>query len=236
MKMKINYILITLFIACSFMACKKDNYDAPNATLNGRLVYQGETIYVEQDQVSYELWQSGFGKYAPIRSSFSQDGTFSAALFNGTYKLVIPKGQGPFIWKNNANGNVDSLLIELKGNQSLDLEVTPFYLIKNADLSANGGKVSASFNLEKVVLGDEGKNIERVSLYINKTQFVSGNSNSNIAQTSLSGNDIVNLSNLNLSVDIPTITPSQNYIFARIGLKIQGVEDMIFTPVSKLSL
>ncbi len=235
MKIKLNYILITLFIASSFIACKKDNYDAPNAILNGRLVYQGETIYVEQDQVSYELWQSGFGRYAPIRSSFSQDGTFSAALFNGTYKLVIPKGQGPFMWRNSTNGNVDSLLIELNGDQTLDLEVTPFYLIKNADLSTNGGKVSANFSLEKVVLGDEGKNIERVSLYINKTQFVSGNSNSNIAQTSISGNDILDLSNLNLSVDIPTITPSQNYIFARIGLKIEGVEDMIFTSVEKLN-
>lgn len=234
--MKFNYILITLFIATSFFACKKDNYDAPNATLSGRLVYQGETIYVEQDQVSYELWQSGFGRYAPIRSSFSQDGTYSAALFNGTYKLVIPKGQGPFMWKTNAKGNADSLLIELKGDQNLDLEVTPFYLIKKAELSVNNGKVSANFNLEKIITDTDAKNIERVSLYINKTLFVSGNSNSNIAQTSLSGNDILALSNLNLSVDIPTITPSQNYIFVRIGLKIQGVEDMIFTPVEKLNL
>lgn len=235
MKKKINYILVALLIT-GFTACKKDNFDAPETTLSGRLVYQGEQIFVEQDQVSFELWQSGFGKYAPIRSSFNQEGQYSTKLFNGTYKFVIPSGQGPFKGKTDANGKADSLLIELAGNKISDIEVTPFYLIKNADLSANSGKVSAAFDLEKVITGAEGKNVERVTLYVNKTQFVSGNSNSHIAQSTLSGDDLASLSNLTLSVDIPMIVPAQNYIFARVGLKIQGVEDMIFSPLSKLML
>src|SRR5690606_5071355 len=190
MKTKIKNILVVLLIITGFTACEKDNFKAPEIIFNVHLVYQGENIYLEQDQVSFELWQSGFGKYAPIKSSFNQEGEYSTTLFNGTYKFVIPMGQGPFKWNMNANGNADSLLIELNGNKSWDIEVIPFYLIKNTTLSTNGENVSAVFDLEKVITGAEGKNVERVYLYINKTQFVSGNSNSNIAQSSLSGDEL----------------------------------------------
>jgi hypothetical protein len=30
--------------------------------------------------------------------------------------------------------------------------------------------------------------------------------------------------------------PTQNYVFARIGVKIAGVEDLIFSPVQKVQL
>src|SRR5690606_38068214 len=195
-------------------AVDADNFDAPNAVLNGRLVYQGETIYVEQDQVSYELWQSGFGQYAPIKSFFSQDGTYSASLFNRTYKLVIPTSQEPFKWKTLQNGTADSIVIVLNGSQTLDLEVTPYYLIKNTNLSSAGRKISGTIRLEKIITGADGREIEFVSLYVNKTQFVSGNSNANIANTRINASAIGSLANRNISVDVPAITPSPNYVFA----------------------
>jgi hypothetical protein len=39
-----------------------------------------------------------------------------------------------------------------------------------------------------------------------------------------------------LKATVPAITPTQNYVFARIGLKVTGVEDMIFSPVVKINL
>jgi hypothetical protein len=38
-----------------------------------------------------------------------------------------------------------------------------------------------------------------------------------------------------MQVTIPTIVPTQNYVFARVGIKIAGVEDRIFSPVQKLT-
>jgi hypothetical protein len=71
-----------------------------------------------------------------------------------------------------------------------------------------------------------------VSLYVNKTQFVSGADN--IAIKDMVGTDIADPNNISLTVKVPPIVPKQNYVFARIGLKIAGVEDMIFSPVQKI--
>ena len=231
MKIKFHYIFI-ITVSAAVFSCKKDNYTAPSSTLQGRLVYKGDSIGVERDQVPFELYQYGFGKVGAIASSFSQNGTYSALLFDGDYKLIIPNGQGPFIWKQLPSGAPDSLAITLRGNQTLDLEVTPFYMIRNPQISGTAGSVTATCKVEKIVTDANAKDVERVSLYINRTQFVSGGDN--IATFDMPGTDITDPNNINLSVAVPPLVPAQNYDFARIGLKIAGVEDMIFSPVQKI--
>jgi hypothetical protein len=234
MKNSFFYILFfSLIIAGS--SCKKDNYDAPTTTLSGKLTYKGESIGVEQYQVPYELYQFGFGKVGAIGSSFAQDGSFSALLFDGDYKLIVPNGQGPFRWKYLASGAPDSVAITLRGNQAVDLEVTPYYMIRTPQIAAAGGKVTATFKAEKIITDVNAKDIERVNLYVNKTQFVSGNNDQNIANVSIAGTAIVNPNTITISVTVPTISPVQNYVFARIGLKVAGVEDLIFSPVTKVT-
>lgn len=233
MKLRLHYI--SLLACCvSMLSCKKDNYDAPSTTLSGKLVYQGQTFGVEKDQVPYQLYQYGFGKVGPIGSSFTQEGTYSAVLFNGTYKLIIPNGQGPFLWKKTAAGNPDTLTISLNGNQELDLEVTPYYLIKDAQISGSGGQVNATFKVSQIITDANAKSIENVRLYINKTQFVSAGNN--IANTNIDGGAIADPNNVALSVTVPAITPAQNYVFARVGLKIKDVEDRIYSPLVKIQL
>ncbi len=130
-------------------------------------------------------------------------------------------------------GGPDSVTINVSGNQSVDLQVVPYYMIRNPQLTAAGGKVNASFSIEKIITDGTARNIENVALYINKTQFVSGTDNNGSA--SVSGADITDPSSVSLSVNIPSMTPAQNYVFARIGLKIDGLEDRIFSPLVKLS-
>lgn len=234
MKLKSYYILLLAVIAGT-TACKKDNYKAPDVKLSGKLVYNGEAIGVQRDQVPYELYQFGFGKVGAIGSAFAQDGTYSAMLFNGTYKLIIPNGQGPFKWKQTAGGAPDSITINLNGSQVLDLEVTPYYMIRTPQISAAGGVVTATFKAEKIVVDATGRNIENVALYINKTQFVSSGDQDKIGETNRAGSDIVDPNSISLSVNIPNISPTQNYVFARIGIKIDGIEDRIFSPVQKIT-
>ncbi len=232
MKIKIEYAVLIAFCAFAF-SCKKDNYDPPSSTLNGRLVYNGDSIGVERNQVPFELYQYGFGRVGAIANTFEQNGTYSALLFDGDYKLIIPNGQGPFMWKQTTTGAPDSIAISLRGSQTVDLQVTPFYMIRNPQVTAGGGKASATCKVEKIITDANARDIERVSLYINKTQFVSGGDN--IAGADLAGSAITDPNNVSLSVTIPTITPIQNYVFARIGLKIAGVEDMIFSPIQKIA-
>jgi hypothetical protein len=218
----------------AIISCKKDNYDPPSSQLSGRLLYKGEAIQVEYDRVPFELYQYGFGKVGPINGAITQEGTYSHLLFDGEYKFVIRAGQGPFLWPQTG-GKADSIAITVNGNTVRDIEVQPYYMIRTPQITKAGTQISASLKLEKIITDAvNGKNIETVSLYVNKTQFVSGTDN--IGKTDIAGSAITDLNNINLSVAIPTIRPAQSYIFARVGLKIAGVEDMIFSPVVKINI
>ncbi|REA61306.1 hypothetical protein DSL64_12730 [Dyadobacter luteus] len=234
MKMKISYIMMAVLLTASFISCKKDNYAPPQSMFSGRLVYKGEPINVEVNQVPFQFFQFGFGKVGAINSTFDQDGKFSALLFDGDYKLTVPANQGPFLWKRTANGSQDSIAVKMAGSQSLDVEITPYYMIRNAVFTAADNKVTGTFNLEKVVTDVNAKNIERANLYINKTQFVSAG-DYNIASAQLTAAQITSMTGITMTVGIPAISPTQNYIFARVGLKLAGVEDMIFSPVQRIN-
>ncbi len=234
MKIRFHFVLL-MFIAVSVMSCKKDNYKAPSSKLSGHLVYNGDTLGLETNQVPFQLYQFGFGRVGPIEESFAQDGSYSAMLFDGEYKLIVPNGQGPFMWKQLPSGAPDSVAISLKGSKVLDLEIVPFYMIRNAQISGSGTTVTASCKIEKIITDANAKDIERVNLYVNKTQFVSGNGDQQIANAEIGGGAL-DPNNVTLSVTVPAMVPTQNYVFARIGLKIAGVEDMIFSPLQKIQL
>jgi len=106
-------------------------------------------------------------------------------------------------------------------------------MLRNAAFTGGSGKVTANFSVIKVIADPAvAKDVERVTLYINKTQFVSGADN--IASTDIAGADITDPDHVTLNVTVPATYPTQNYVYARVGLKIAGVEDMIFTPVVKV--
>lgn len=232
--MLLKYMLV-ITIAATVFSCKKDNYDPPNVTLTGRLTYQGDSIQLEKGAVSLQIYQFGFGRVGPIGAGFAQDGSYSALLFSGDYKLTVNNGDGPFMWSQKTPGVPDSISVSLTGNQTVDLEVTPYYLIKASQIKAVGtDSVNASFQVQKIITDANAKDVEYVILYINKTQFVAGSNN--IASTRLDGSSITDMNNVNLGVHVPAMTPTQNYVFARIGLKIANVEDLIFSPLVNVQL
>ncbi|HWV67550.1 DUF3823 domain-containing protein [Chitinophaga sp.] len=233
MRTKIQYaVLIALGIFSA--SCKKDNYKAPSSTFNGRLVYQGEPINVSYNDVYFELWESGWGTRTPINVSVSQDGSFSALLFNAAYKLVIPSSQGPFISIPDKTTNTDTIPLTISGNLRQDIEVMPYYMIRSPKFTAAAKKLTATFSAEKIIKDVNARDIDRVFLYVSKTQFVD-NRNS-IKTAELAGADITDPANISLQLDIPDLQPAQATVFARIGLKIAGVEDLLFSPVQEITL
>ena len=227
----ISYFFLVVLLVAINACSKKDNYSPPDKKLVGTLLYNSDSIYLEYDRVTFQLYQYGFGKVGPIQGTFDQSGNMDALLFNGDYKFIVPNGQGPFLWPKTSGGAPDSLDIKINGKQNLNIEVTPYYMIRNAAISASGGNITATCKAEKIITDVNAKDIESVVLYINKTEFVSGANN--IATAAIAGADITDVNNISLSVAIPSLT--QKYVFARIGLKIAGIEDMIFSPLVQVS-
>ncbi len=249
MKNSFLCVAILLFFASPFFACKKDNFAQPTSILSGHLLYQQDTVFVEAGQVPILVFQSGFGKVGPVGSvsqnsfgvpsvtpAFDQSGGYSLALFNGDYKIVVPIGQGPFMWKQTTPGVPDSIAVSVKGNQTVDLQVTPYYMVKSAKIAAAGtDSIAGSCQLQKIITDSvNAKNVEYVALYVNSTQFVAGSNN--IASSSIAGSAITDMNNVQLGVHVPTLTVKQSYMFARIGVKIANVEDLIFSPLFKVQM
>lgn len=232
MRVKFHHIAI-LALMLAGTSCKKDNYAAPSVTLKGSLVYKGTPIGVEYNQVPFELYQTGYKGNAPITGTFDQDGNYSVLTFAGNYKFTMKPGQGPFEWKELASGARDTLAIALNSSQVVNIEVTPFYMVSNAKIAASGGQITANFAIDKIITDATAHDIESVGLYVNKTQFVSRVDNA--AKTEIAGSSITNMSSVSISVGTPNFTVTQNYVYARVGIKIAGVEDMIFSPVTKVS-
>ena len=223
MKNKIYFILLIFSIL--IVSCEKDNFAPPSSTLSGRLTYKGDSIGVEFNQVPWNLFQTGFNKKGFIADTFAPEGTYSILVFDGDYKFTIPKNQGPFLWKELTSNSRDSVNVSLRGNQILDIEVIPYYMI------------SATFDIEKIITDVNAKSIQTVSLFVNNTRFVSSQSNQKLAQVDLSGAAITNLSNISLSLTVPNLpVAAEKYVFARLGIKITGVEDMIYSSVRKIQL
>src|SRR3954470_23751320 len=118
-----------IFIAILMAACKKDNYEKPASTLTGRVVYNKEPLGLRSNGVQLELWQHGYELFTKIPVYLSPDGTFSALLFDGAYKLVLRQGNGP--WKDNA----DSIDVTVRGTTNIDVQVQPYYIVSAAAFS-----------------------------------------------------------------------------------------------------
>lgn len=232
--MKLQLIIILGIISFFLYSCGLDNYDAPGSVLEGRLVYNGEPINVSYNDVTFQLWEPGWQKKAEINVAVDQNGSYSALLFNANYKLIIPSNQGPFRSKPNTESASDTILVNLSGNKVLDIEVEPYYMIRNPLFTVAGRVVTGTFKADKIIAGVNAKNIGEVAIYVNKTMFV--DFRSNVASTTLAGSAITDPNTISLKTTVPTLVPSQTYIFVRIGLKIQGVEDMIFSPIVKVNL
>ena len=164
MKIKTIFSTLLLGLIVTTTSCTKDNYDAPESTLMGRIVYKGEPLQLRgtSEAIQLQLYQDGYEKHDPINVFVGQDGVYSAKLFDGEYKMVTRDHNGP--WVNSR----DTTIIQVKGNTTHDVEVTPFYTISNADISLAGNTVKANFTINKVA----GTKIDRIILLMNTTNFV----------------------------------------------------------------
>jgi hypothetical protein len=204
--------------------CDFDNIAPPQSELTGRVVYDGQTVNVRQNAVQLELWQDGFELSDPIPLHIRQDGTFAAMLFDGPYKLVRKQNNGP--WVNNS----DTIRVEVRGSLDLEVPVQPFFTIENASIERSGTALSGSFALQQVVTD---RQVERIALYVGTTRFVDSRYNALSVEQEVDNDALEGINSL--TADLTGLLQNEDFLFARIGVKTVGVEEMIYTPVQELS-
>ncbi|GEO02938.1 hypothetical protein AAE02nite_06020 [Adhaeribacter aerolatus] len=232
MKLSI-YSYLTVLLAIMMAGCEYDNYEPPKSTLTGRVVYNDQVIGVRSNAVRLELRQPGpdypLWRTTPINVNIAQDGTFSAVLFDGNYKLTRVRGNGPWV------DQTDTINVEVRGTAVVDVPVNPFFVIKNEQIKKGTSTIDATFNLQQV---NTTRQLERVNLYISSTNIVDATNQRASAEKAASG--ITNLSqpitlNVNLS-SLPAAVAGKEYVFARIGVKTVGIQELAYSAPLKIQL
>lgn len=224
--MKLKFLMtLSATVSLFFTGCEYDNFDAPESTLSGKVIYDGKAVGVRNNGPRLELWQDGYALKAPIYVYLNQDGTFSASLFDGQYKLVR-RGDSP--WLQQAT---DTLLINVKGNTSIDVPVTPYFTITNDTFQKSGNTITAQFVVNKIV---QSANVEVVRLYLSKSILIDQVQNAPGIEGNVS----------NLVFGQPTVISgvltddlkNLDYVFARIGVKSASSGEYYYTAVQKINL
>jgi hypothetical protein len=194
--------------------------------LEGRLVYDGQPVHVRENAIQLELWQDGYTLHTAIPVYVKQDGSFQATLFDGDYKLVRKQNVGP--WVNDP----DTILVQLRGGQTLDVPVQPFFVIEDAQVTRTGGGVTATFTVKRLV---EDRELEKVGLYVGSTRFV--DPNYNLVAVERSAAEIADPgAPITLSADVSAASAGQDYVYVRVAAKTVGAAEMIYTEVQKVEL
>lgn len=238
--MKNITLALLLFTLCMLSACEKDNYDQPNATLTGAFMYQGDTLHLKNSEVSLQLYEPGWAASSStyVTISVDQYGKYSASVFGGkTYKMIRSS-----IGAWGLPTVSDTITFVAGGNTTQNIEVSPFFLIKNTNIqiskSGTTNVVTASFDIRQI---DNAAKLEYVQLCLfpniiidisnNKVDTSNGDNSINGRLTSIAtGSNIIT----------KTITESDllkyNFIYGRVGIKVQGYSALLYSLPFKLQL
>lgn len=214
-----------LVTAVLFASCEKDNFEAPKSKLTGRVVYNGEALGLRSDGVQLELWQHGYDLFNKIPVFVAQDGSFSAEIFDGDYKLTLVRGNGP--WAEST----DSLDVTVNGSTSVDVPVNPYFIIDNSSFQQAGDMVSATVEISHT---NTSKDLDRVKIYLGETIIVDDILNVSSAEK-LAG-DVDADQTISLSTNIPQSLRNKGYAFVRVGVKTVGVAEFVYSQPVRINL
>ncbi|RYY20610.1 MAG: DUF3823 domain-containing protein, partial [Sphingobacteriaceae bacterium] len=211
---KLLYKILILFLAVVFITgCKKDNYEAPKSQLTGRVIYQGTAIGVRSNAPpQLYLYQRGYAFFTPIPIYVNQEGSYSALLFDGNYKLTRISNNGP--WVNQT----DSIDVRVSGNTVVDVPVTPYSLISNATYQRSGTSISSAITVQKVNTTSQ---IEAVRLYLSRTILLDQNNAE--ATTNIAGSTVTPGQPVTATITIPASLTNSDAVYVRVGVKTVGV-------------
>jgi hypothetical protein len=188
----------------------------------------------------------------------AQDGSFSALLFDGDYKLVRLNGAP---WANNTT---DTIQVNLNKSATVEVPVKPFFKIGTDAITFNAAdtSITATFTVNRL---DATKNANAVSLHLGLTTIVDAVTN----QIPFSGPVAINdkapaadyltaptvikvylnparhpdykdaqnrdISNAELRRQLSEAI-KKGYVFGRVGVRTSGVAERFYSQVKQINL
>jgi hypothetical protein len=234
MKSKIISLAILTFFLL-LVGCTFDNYDPPKSTLTGTVVYNGSAVGVRSGATQLELWQYGFKLRSKIAVNIAQDGTYTALLFDGNYKLVRLAGAP---WSSQT----DSIDVVVKGKTTVDVPVTPFYTISGDTyaFTKSDSTVTATCMINKIGTAA----ITSATLYVSSTTIL--DANNSLQTTTLAAAALTDLTtSKTIKVKLTNLSPTflyknsyapRGYVYARLGVLSAGSTERMYGPVQKITL
>ena len=212
---KIMKATVLLAGAWLMQGCGLDNYDEPEAQFSGRVTYQGEPLQLRHGSIKFDLEQDSYELGDKIEVAIAQEGTFAA-------RFVPRPGNGP--WTDDCQ----PVEFTIKGGKQLDFEVVPYYLLRNSNITLSGNTLNGVCSVKSIA---GGKAIEAMTLFVGKTRFVDDRGGRSVVTSNFEQPaEGVN----NISVNIKEIVDKYPVLYARIGLKIHGVDERIYTEIVKI--
>jgi len=225
MKLTIIKSCLLLILGLAAASCEYDNFEEPKSTLSGRIVYQGEPLGLRSQGVQLELWQHGYDLFQKIPVHVAQDGTFSAVLFDGDYKLTLLRGNGPWM------DNTDSLDVQLRGSQMIDVEVEPYYTSTDPSYTVNGNTMTVDFTVNGI---HTDRDLEFAGIYMGRTSLTDALRNEGAVM--VAADDIALGTPMSVDVEIPSGLAGRSDIFVRVGVKTMGVQELLYSQVENVAL
>lgn len=219
MKKLISRTWLGLCILATAACTKIDNYDGPNASLEGKLVVagSGESFETSQGSTQIRLEQISWSATpSPQEIPSKSDGTFKdSKLFKGTYK-VIPKG-GAF-WPI-----YDTLTIKVDKGTKQNFEVTPYILIKNFTATLNGRNLTLHYDLDAPI-GAGMPTIMDTQPYINTTKLVGAGASiyeySDLMRKTINKEwTDMTAADKSISIEVPDMVKGRKF-FVRVGVRL----------------
>lgn len=175
---KIVYFLSMAFIVLSMHSCEMDNYDAPNAAIQGQILDpSGNPLQFDQGQGSMKIkmeeltWitQEGGKAITPTYLAVKQDGSYmNTKIFAGKY--VMTPIEGPFYPYDIAGDTVD-----IYGSVTKTFTVTPYQTVEWVEepfINADGYIQATIKYTTNTVPGVTAPAPFKYRLFISPTQYV----------------------------------------------------------------
>lgn len=235
---------IYLFLIASvlFAACEYDNYDAPDVTFSGQLLYNDKPFIYDGNDARglFLFFQEGFGKVDWGTGMYTKaDGSYQQMLHNGAYKLTLNNVKYPFEISEFPAMAVgyDSIAYNLKKDVTQDFHVTPYYEISDVDATLEGIDIIAKFKVKKVSgTGTPAPRIVKARIYLGINNFV--NSKSPVvgeADANLNGDG-----ELTVSVDAIKYRSGykenfRDYAYYRVAIELENIPDYyLFSDIKRI--